>query len=898
MIRLAVLALAVLCASAAPATDYGMPYGRGAIALNGTWQVVIEHGGEEMWKPEVAAAQKWADVQVPGPLVSGADPALREATKFVWARKTFWLDPNQAAGGQALRWGGIRFGATAWLNGQQICDHTAVGPNTVMIPKGIAKEGQNVLLLKVPGWAGVAKSKSGYPLMPVGGSTQSWGAKNPGVTFDVWMELYDTVYIKRVLAMPDVKGSKVTLRVWIDGVGERPAKLEAKAAVSTYPDLRMLDSGIVPVKAGDSFVDIAIAIPDARLWSLEERNRYFAGVVLEWGRTRYDQVNLTFGMRELKVENGHFTLNGKPFYFRGSNLVNEWHWGAWWNDNTKLYIVDAAHAANLNCFRTHTGPPPHSWLNVADEHGTFFLAELPILYNYANFVFTTEEKAVFHANALKDAEGWVTELWNHPSVAMWVLSNESPGDNKWETGPLQELVNALDPTRPTMRTGVPSGTKDMVDIHTCGNVSRGSEGGWMATFAREAAKKDPARALTNSEYMNRFGDSTPHWLGRANHPYAQLNYAEFCMEHTEAMRRVGFDCVLPYMYSGWTALSRGGTPWRADYVTPMAASLHSCMAPVIASLDLYDRNYVAGAEVTTKVALINELLREAPVQLDLYVTPVDPLMVPDADALKAAVWHKNWNAEMNAASRGEMSVTWKVPAKEGNYWLAMVTTREGDRPVVSQRVIRAVGPSPKVESLKGRKVVLFGGTKTLESWTVARGIMDKTAAFMDKKAPFRDNADADVVIVADDAQLASEVKSAAPKILDWVRAGGRLVILDPPRWAWTELVDYRPVRVTSSRALPYANVSHWLLTGIDAEWMKRPNGVPSVIADRAISGLKLEGARNILWTEAEDKPVVASIPMGKGEIVICLLKLKDRVSPESKDFDPAAERLMVNLLAP
>ena len=69
----------------------------------------------------------------------------------------------------------------------------------------------------------------------------------------------------------------------------------------------------------------------------------------------------------------------------------------------------------------------------------------------------------------------MARLWNHPSVIMWVLSNESRGDNAWEEGPFQDFVNALDPTRPTMRTGT-TGTKENYDVHPCGNVTETDEG--------------------------------------------------------------------------------------------------------------------------------------------------------------------------------------------------------------------------------------------------------------------------------------------------------------------------------------------------------------------------------------------------------------------------------------
>ena len=131
---------------------------------------------------------------------------------------------------------------------------------------------------------------------------------------------------------------------------------------------------------------------------------------------------------------------------------------------------------SMNSFRTHTQPPPRLWCDICDEHGTMILAEFPVLYNYQDYRFTPEEYEIWHRNVVTDVAGWMARLWNHPSVIMWVLSNESQGDNAWEEGPYQDFVNALDPTRPTLRTGT-TGTKENYDVHTCGNITeyRGRE---------------------------------------------------------------------------------------------------------------------------------------------------------------------------------------------------------------------------------------------------------------------------------------------------------------------------------------------------------------------------------------------------------------------------------------
>ena len=203
-----------------------------------------------------------------------------------------------------------------------------------------------------------------------------------------------------------------------------------------------------------------------------------------------DEVTFRFGMREIGVKDRNYKLNGKNLWLRGSNLVFEWNWGGIIDGKEKDYLVTEAREMSMNSFRTHTQPPPRLWCDVCDEHGTMILAEFPVLYNYQDYKFTPAEYEIWHRNVLTDVAGWMARLWNHPSVIMWVLSNESQGDNAWEEGPYQDFVNALDPTRPTLRTGT-TGTKDNYDVHTCGNITDTVEGnlqGGIASWFQEAGQ--------------------------------------------------------------------------------------------------------------------------------------------------------------------------------------------------------------------------------------------------------------------------------------------------------------------------------------------------------------------------------------------------------------------------
>ncbi|MGD2176098.1 MAG: glycoside hydrolase family 2 TIM barrel-domain containing protein, partial [Candidatus Brocadiaceae bacterium] len=459
---------------------FGWDIERDHVSLNGLWNVLPGHGEAEVWEPGVAAGLgPWQSVSTPGVLLPEADTEAIRETQCVWARRTFELSPEQAARDALLRWGSVDFGATAWLNGRHLGLHGTKGPCTLPVPDGVLRSGENVLMLKVRGWAGVPRGASGFPLVPTGAAIEGWGSKRPAIFDDVWLEFYDRAYMKWILALPDLEDKSVTFRVWPDGVAELPAEMEIRAVVRPQDSAEVSGEARAATAPTGEPTDVRVPLRELHPWCPQDPFLYTAELQLGAGGEPCDVARFPFGMRQIQVAEGHYRLNGRRLRLRGSNLVNEWRWGDTFNREVKRYLVDEGRAMNLGCFRTHTLPPPATWADTCDEHGVMILAELPVLYNYKEFRFTDEEWAIFHENVLRDATGWVTKLWNHPAIVMWVLSNESREDAEWEKGPYRDHILALDPTRPTMRTG--GHTEETRDLHTCGNFSYGCEGDILHT---------------------------------------------------------------------------------------------------------------------------------------------------------------------------------------------------------------------------------------------------------------------------------------------------------------------------------------------------------------------------------------------------------------------------------
>jgi hypothetical protein len=862
-----------------------------SILLNGQWEYTIGNGDEQAETREGATRLKWQTVTLPGPFMSWNNDVAAN-TRFVWTRRTFTLSDAQSASLAVLRWNQISCGAEAFVNGRKVGENPPTGPYQVILPAGVLKAGENVIVLKVTGAAAVPKARSGSALIPAG-----FGPGMPAVHGDVWIDFADTAYMKWILALPDLAASKVRIRVTLTGV--EPAEgLTLSAEVRSWPDGQPMGKGETtavfkptsdPLGEGEHAY-IEVPMPGFKPWTPEQPNLYTAQVTLRCGTKTLDMAPIRFGMREIAVAKGDYFLNGRTLRLRGSELVFEWQWNVpGIVGKEKDYLVTEAREMSMNAFRTHTMPPPPLWADICDENGTMILAEFPCLYNYADYKFTPDEYAVWHRNVLSDAAGWMARLWNHPAVVMWVLSNESNRDREWETGPYHDFVRSLDPTRPTMRTG-DTGTAENYDVHTCGNTIDPIEGemlGGIASWFQEAN----GRPVTNSEYMNIFDRPLCQWTGREDKAADALAYAQLGMEHTEAMRRARLDALLPYMYAGWTR-GRTGRVWKAGFAHPASAAWHSALSPVLASLDLFNASYATGQEVRSDLYLINDSWHDASIHVDLMLTDECPEFIPEAPSFDKPVARWSYDFTLKADSMTSTPLTWRLPEREGSYWLTARTTGLSGRPVLSQRFVRAVRPSEVPEALRERRFVVLGMDDTAENWFRSRGL--RTVRDIEALTPGKF-----VVVIWNAAHLTLAEKQQTDTFRKFAQAGGRIIVLATRTWDWRELCNIRIGDVRGSRVFPYPDVKHPMLAGIESEWLTRWNGDSGTVAVGSLDGPVLATAKKILWVREPKNCVAAEVPLtdGKGAILFVQLELQDRLDRSKPDYDPVAEKVLLNLLA-
>ncbi|PCJ56286.1 MAG: hypothetical protein COA79_19145 [Planctomycetota bacterium] len=879
-------------------------YMRDSISLKGKWRRLLENGNKEIWKQQkLDKTHKWRNVIIPGYLMNDLSKQKQKQLKHLWIKRVFTLNPKQAKRDIVLKWDGIRYGATVWINEIKIGVKKTISPATFFIPSNVMKPGKNFIVLKITGWGGVQKSKSGYPLIPTGSGIVFWGSKQSYVRNDIRLDFYDNVYLKHILAIPNIKKKIVTMKIRSEVKNEFE---DCMLIINVFSEKNNLLVGSHKSSLINFNKNMSkdVALKNIILWSPENPHLYIADLTLQRKGRILDKVRFRFGMRELKIIKGQYELNKTPIKFRGSNLVTEWKYDFFKIKQNRVdYIANEAKLMNLNCFRTHTTLPPTSWVNVGDEYGTMFLAELPILYNTRKFKLSKEEEEIWHENCLEDSKSWITKLWNHPSIVMWVISNESMQDGKWESTTLFDHVKNIDPTRLAFRSGGETGMKDEIqDVHTCWEFTQNQEGNFIKKINKMKLSRIKGKPLGNSEYMNWMGSKKviiERYLGSVDHPDAPYLQATISMEDTEAMRRAGFDLLLPYMYAHWSKLmnQKKKIPlWRKDFPTPMSASLHSSMAPVLASISLPNRNFLTNQKLKFPIHYINELNKKIVGEITIYITSEDPLFVPIPEVLQAAIYKQEFKYSFKANSIKIKNYKIKLPKQEGIYYVSVVVNRDGTKAVVSQRKIKVFNLDLSIKNLdKIKQIILLGQDANSKKWLKQIGINYKTAL------P-ETNQQKEICLIWNISNFIENSSTSIKVLGEFIKKGGKVIILadgdqdEDRKWELNELIKISLKVKKFGRNFRYNEKLIPLFKNIKPEYLYRPNLLINHGISRIVMNVIPPKANKHICKSDDNSPILIDVPHGKGNIMINFMELKSRLLNNKKTYDPMAERLILNFL--
>lgn len=408
------------------------------INLNGYWDYAITEGRMEPrgWDGRILVPFS------PEAPLSGVGRTL-QPWQTLWYRRSIELEPR-AGQRLLLHFGAVDQSAEIYVNGalagQHVGGYTAF---SVDITPFITS-GRNELRVAVTDGTDTNELSRGKQKTKRGGI---WYTPQSGIWQTVWMEWVPEAHIAALRITPDVENSCARIAVCSDTDGE--CSIEFNGAVYK----------------GFTNREICVPVESPELWTPETPKLYdFSAVFGE------DRVESYFALRCVGTgKDGRgkpcLLLNGKPIYHSGVLDQGYWPDGLYTapSDEAFIYDIELMKSMGFNTLRKHIKIEPMRWYYHCDRMGMLVWQDMPSgggdyspiaitlplvtrrAHSDHDYKYFARTDAYAREVFRRELDEMVTQLYNCPSIVMWVPFNEGWG--QFDASDAAAQIKALDTTR-------------------------------------------------------------------------------------------------------------------------------------------------------------------------------------------------------------------------------------------------------------------------------------------------------------------------------------------------------------------------------------------------------------------------------------------------------------------
>ena len=689
-------------------------------------------------------------------------------------------------------------------------------------------------------------------------------------------------------------------------------------------------ASVVPSGKGATTVYTSVSGLKPKLWSPEHPNLYRLKTQLVMNDTVVDASIITVGFRTLEARGSRLYLNGKPYFLRGADMPPH---GLAMNDKALAdKFMKLMRDGNTMATRFHVSPPSKVWLNACDKYGIIASVgeDWPWVLMGNNPI--PDPKIM---QAWKDE--WaeiVRAARNHPSLLIWTISNESYFQGKGDPDQARrqekyrifsdviKTVRRLDPDAVVvLHSGYIRSEPDFAEIIEPNALDDGDVDdihcyfGWYSKspFHLDVPKEIesracPGRPLISQEASTGYPDSdTGHptetyirnhfvpqaWVGKygtySERPDMFLEtHAQITKEYAEKIRR---DRT---MLSGWMIFANCcwfRDVYDADRIAPYPVywAVKKAYEPVLVSLVNPNRHFEAGQTFSGDVCIVNDdpdrpKLNDLTLRWRIYGKSLDR-------GTSGSVRMPDCRYDAKVRTSVEFRVPENLPLDRANMTLEFELF-SGDE-LISRNDYPLICAKRQWFTSDGGEVLVVESDTATSDYLRGLGFKCESA-----QKPNFSNLPVDTVVVAGPS---AETKNMLDPLSDFVRRGGRILILGQPVDAIPDL----PAGKQSVEASgDFADVLEpALLDGLDPMdmhwWNAESGGLPRVCATsyqipdapglkKLVQHIQPHGylkspgdiARHTSW-------LVFELSSGKGRIIVSSLLLAD---------DPISRRFTANLV--
>jgi len=245
-----------------------------------------------------------------------------------------------------------------------------------------------------------------------------WG----GIYRNVELEQFNNLSIDKIHIDTEWDGLKVSgvnvkvqVKNWIDKEITDDFSLEMESAGKTFKK--------ITIQPG-SVQDVSFTLKEFKpiLWDTENPHLYMLHI-----SCGTDDLYERTGFRKIETKNNRILLNGREIFIKGVNRHND-HPELGYAINASLILRDMQIIKDLgaNAIRGSHYPNDPIVMDYCDQMGLLFWEELAFWNHPAHSL----AKPLLHQRALQMAREMIERDYNHPSIIIWSIQNESKSSSQ------------------------------------------------------------------------------------------------------------------------------------------------------------------------------------------------------------------------------------------------------------------------------------------------------------------------------------------------------------------------------------------------------------------------------------------------------------------------------------
>lgn len=401
--------------------------------LNGSWE--FEFDDKNIGIIEKWYKKKLFNMKIEVPYVYQSKKSginIDEQHNIVWYKKKFTYELSEKKE-LLLHFEAVDYKSDVWINGIYLGKNIGGWTPFSFNLTHFLIEGENEITIRVEDYNKCTQL--------IG--KQSWKDENflcwytriVGIWQQVWLEEVGSYRIKEFKMTTDLGKSELTVDMYIEGVSKKGTLVTKISFESEI--IREISIGVINGKVRFT-VDISSNNPNFRVnyWSPSTPNLYDINFTLFDQDVKSDSVESYFGVRSIEAKNGMINLNTLNFY---QKLILDQ--GYYEDSLMTATVAELYHdlktikEMGFNGVRKHQKIEDSRYMYLCDKLGLVMWAEMP-----SPFEFSIETMD----NILRELPLIIKKHWNHPSVIVYTLMNESWGVNEiYKSTSQQNFVNSL-----------------------------------------------------------------------------------------------------------------------------------------------------------------------------------------------------------------------------------------------------------------------------------------------------------------------------------------------------------------------------------------------------------------------------------------------------------------------